>query len=53
MITSYKTEQLGVGFDFDISLEADKKCAVSLEKTTYLIIDFLNKIPEAIWQPNK
>lgn len=25
MITSYKTEQLGVGFDFDISLEADKK----------------------------
>lgn len=25
MITSFKTEQLGIGFDFDISLDADKK----------------------------
>ncbi len=25
MITSFKTEQLGVGFDFDITLEANKK----------------------------
>lgn len=25
MITAFKTEQLGVGFDFDITLEADKK----------------------------
>jgi len=25
MITSFKTEQLGVGFDFDINLEADKQ----------------------------
>jgi predicted ATP-binding protein involved in virulence len=25
MITGFKTEQLGVGFDFDITLEADKK----------------------------
>jgi hypothetical protein len=25
MITSFKTEQLGVGFDFDVNLEADKQ----------------------------
>jgi energy-coupling factor transporter ATP-binding protein EcfA2 len=25
MITSFKTEQLGIGFDFDINLEADKQ----------------------------
>ncbi len=25
MITAFKTEQSGVGFDFDIMLEADKK----------------------------
>ncbi len=25
MITSFKTEQLGIGFDFDIDLEKDKQ----------------------------
>lgn len=53
MITSYKTAQLGVGFDFDISLEADKKVTVLLVKIAYLISDFLHKTPEAIWQPNQ